>query len=123
MAGHAATGPRTVRRPDAPLSVLGVVALRLLQPNIAEMKRLYVRPEARGLGLGRLLAIAVIEHARQAGYEAICLDTLPQMTAAHELYRSLGFSERDAYYQNPHGALYLELSLSSSHPFEAAKHT
>jgi ribosomal protein S18 acetylase RimI-like enzyme len=96
---------------ERPPTVLGVVALRPLQPNVAEMKRLYVRPEGRGLGLGRRLATAVIDFAKQAGYESIRLDTLPQMLAAHEMYRSLGFRQTDAYYQNPHGAIYLELPL------------
>ncbi len=92
-------------------AVFGVVALRPLDANAAEMKRLFVRHEARGSGLGRLLAIAVIERAKQAGYRSIRLDTLPQMLAAQDLYRSLGFRETDAYYRNPHGAIYLELAL------------
>lgn len=92
-------------------AVLGVVALRPLQGNAAEMKRLFVRPEARGLGLGRRLAAAAIQTARKAGYNYVRLDTLPQMLEAHELYRSLGFRETGAYYQNPHGAIYLELPL------------
>lgn len=93
-------------------AVAGVVALRPLDAKVAEMKRLFVRPEARGSGLGRRLALAVIKEARQAGYHSIRLDTLPQMVAAQELYRSLGFHETEAYYQNPHGAIYLELALT-----------
>jgi ribosomal protein S18 acetylase RimI-like enzyme len=91
--------------------ILGVVALRPLEQGVAEMKRLYVRPEARGLGLGRALALNVIEAARSIGYQGIRLDTLPQMLEARELYKSLGFLETSAYYQNPHGAIYLELQL------------
>ncbi len=96
---------------ESDAGVVGVVALRPFAKHVAEMKRLYVRPEARGSGLGRQLAVAVIESAKQAGYRSIRLDTLPQMLAAQDLYRSLGFRETDAYYQNPHGAIYLELEL------------
>jgi ribosomal protein S18 acetylase RimI-like enzyme len=102
---------RTATGTDKPISVLGVVALRPLQPAVAEVKRLYVRPEARGLGLGRRLAVAVINFAKQAGYTSIRLDTLPEMIAAQEMYRSLGFRQTDAYSDNPHGAIYLEMTL------------
>lgn len=94
----------------------GVVALRPLQDGIAEMKRLFVQPQARGYGLGRLLVDAVIEKARQAGYAAIRLDSLPHMESAIALYRSLGFRDIEAYYENPVCPVYLELTLQPREP-------
>jgi ribosomal protein S18 acetylase RimI-like enzyme len=96
---------------DGP-AILGCVALRAQGPSIGEMKRLYVRSEARGLGLGRLLTLAAIERARAQGYGRLRLDTLPTMEAALHLYASLGFREIDAYTVNPiPGAKYMELTL------------
>jgi GNAT superfamily N-acetyltransferase len=90
----------------------GCVALRRIDDETCEMKRLYVRPEARRTGLGRAFAEAVIAHARAIGFDRMLLDTLPSMTEARDLYGSLGFRETDAYRHNPvEGTAYLELRL------------
>ena len=81
---------------------LGCVAVRQLpEPGICEMKRLYATPDARGMGIGRALAVAAIEAATQAGYHAMRLDSLPTMTEAQTLYRRLGFAVTPAYYNTP----------------------
>src|SRR5687767_418851 len=80
--------------------------------TIAEVKRLYVQPRARGEHWGRRLASLVIEEARRIGYRELKLDTLQRMTQARHLYESLGFVECAPYYHNPLGApVYMQLDL------------
>jgi putative acetyltransferase len=90
----------------------GCVALRPLQNQACEMKRLFLAPEFRGTGTGRALVIAVMNKARSIGYASIRLDTLPSMSKAIELYKELGFTPIEPYYENPvPGALFLECKL------------
>lgn len=94
------------------VSILGVAALRAIDGGDCEMKRLFVRPQGRGLGVGRLLATTLIDEACRAGYRRILLDTLPEMREAQSLYRSIGFSEIAPYCTNPiPGTLYMALDL------------
>jgi GNAT superfamily N-acetyltransferase len=99
-------------------ATLGCIALRPLTYDesplgaVAEVKRLYVRPAARAMGLGRRLVQAVIEGARALGYVELKLDTLDRMAEAHSLYAKLGFRACAPYYDNPlPGAVYMSRVL------------
>lgn len=97
-------------------ALAGCCALRPLDTsdytNAAEMKRLYVRPKFRGLGLGRQLSECILDAARQAGYSCVLLDTLDDMESARALYEDLGFEDIPPYYHNPiAGAHYLKVDI------------
>lgn len=98
---------------DASGAALGCVAMRPLdEPGICEMKRLYVAPAGRGQGLGKQLALAIIEAARAADHREMRLDTLSTMDEAQALYRALGFTEIAAYYDTPiAGTVFMSLKL------------
>lgn len=121
FAEELATLPGRYSRPQGRLllamvgdKVAGCAALRSLDAETGEMKRVYVRPAFRGLGLGRMLAESILHESRTAGYRRVRLDTLPSMVGARQLYRLLGFREIAPYGDNRvAGAVYLELELGS----------
>ena len=93
-------------------AIAGCVALRDLGGKICEMKRLYVRPDFRGRGLGRRCAEEIVRIAGEMGYTAMRLDTLPTLGEAMALYRSMGFVEIAPYAENPvEGVVFMELGL------------
>ncbi len=93
-------------------SWVGCVGMRELSQGTAEMKRLFVRPAARGKGVARRLAEEIMEIARCRGYRTMRLDTLASMEPAAKLYSSLGFAEIEPYYHNPNpGTRFLEAAL------------
>jgi GNAT superfamily N-acetyltransferase len=101
---------------------LGCICLQPLElPEACEVKRLYVRPAARGKGLGRALATSAIERASTLGYREMMLDTLPWMTSAIAIYRSLGFAPIAPYWNNlVPGIIYLGKTLCSGVGLDAA---
>jgi len=100
-------GRLLVARVDGPIAGCG--ALRPIGQGVAELKRMWVRPAFRGLGLGRSIAEVLLRAADDIGYEAVRLDTLAPMKEAQALYVTLGFREIPAYYDNPlPGVIYME---------------
>jgi ribosomal protein S18 acetylase RimI-like enzyme len=99
---------------------VGVVGLRRLDTYVCEMKRLYVKPKARGYRIGHQLVAALIATAKTLDYRKMRLDTIRhQMQSAVTLYRKFGFAEIPAYYHNPmEGVLYMELDLTEVGPVE-----
>ncbi len=94
---------------------VGCVAMRRLEEHVCEMKRLYVEPEFRGLKIGIGLIQETMLRARKIGYQSIQLDTLPSMSKAILLYKSLGFTDTDPYRHNPvPGARYMRLDLAKT---------
>jgi GNAT superfamily N-acetyltransferase len=91
----------------------GCVGLRKLEKNICEMKRLYVRPRYRAMGVGKVLAGSIIREAGVRGYKHMRLDTVPSMKEARRLYLSMGFKKIDPYCYNPiQGATFMEKKLA-----------
>jgi ribosomal protein S18 acetylase RimI-like enzyme len=76
-----------------------------------ELKRLYLAPETRGMGLSKPLMEVAISHARKLGYKEMLLDTLRNMTTARKIYEGYGFEEVDSYYENPNDAVFYRLKL------------
>jgi ribosomal protein S18 acetylase RimI-like enzyme len=96
-------------------TAVGCGGLRELADGVGEMKRLYIRPAERGVGLARRVALSLLGKAAALGYSAVRLDTLAEMTAARGLYGSLGFREIAAYYDNPlPQSVYMELRLADA---------
>lgn len=91
---------------------VGCAALRKLEGGVCEMKRLYVRPAYRGIGLGKVLSKRIIMEAGEIGYRKMRLDTLASMSEAILLYKSMGFKEIGPYRHNPaENAVFMEISL------------
>ena len=90
----------------------GSIGLRKLDHENCEMKRLYVRPEFRGLGLGSLLVRKLLDDAQEIGYRSMLLDTLPFLETAIKMYRSMGFYEIDCYNDSPlDTTIYMKIDL------------
>lgn len=112
--------PGKYARPDGELLIacaweaaVGCVAVRKLDDGVCEMKRLFVRPAAKGKGFGKKLAEEIIKTARELGYTLMRLDTLDTLSEAMRLYESLGFQRIGPYYENPlPGVVYWELDLT-----------
>ena len=92
-------------------TLIGTVALRTIDNNTAELKRMFVLPEYQGKGYGRLLLNYAIDYAKKQKYNKICLDTRKQFSVAQHLYRSSGFKETEKYNDNERAELYFELLL------------
>lgn len=96
-------------------AAVGCVGVRRWKGDIAELKRMYLQPQTRGLGLGKKLLEAALENARLLGYRSIRLDTLPNMTSAIAIYREFGFTNIPPYRDNPfEGTIYLEKTFKNA---------
>ncbi|MFC3809853.1 tRNA pseudouridine(38-40) synthase TruA [Lacihabitans lacunae] len=92
--------------------IIGVVGVKKLDGQTCEMKRLYLKPKYQGYGIGKALAVTIIEKAKDLGYKTMKLDTLIRLKSAVEIYKKLGFEETEAYNQNPESdIIYLEKTL------------
>ena len=92
--------------------IAGCIALRKMDDAVCEMKRLFVRSEFRGRGVGRMLILELLNLARQKGYKKMRLDTVPQLESAIVLYERIGFKDIEPYYYNPlPGARFMEITL------------
>ncbi len=92
--------------------IVGCVAVRPFEGNICEMKRLYVKPKAQGLKIGKLLTEAIIKKSKALGYQSIQLDTLEKLEVALKMYEKMGFKTMKPYYENPlEQVVYLTLNL------------
>jgi ribosomal protein S18 acetylase RimI-like enzyme len=91
--------------------IVGTAGVRSLEPGVAEIKRMWVRPSCQGLGIGRRLMARCIEHARALGFRVARLDTEQTMSAALHLYRSFGFREIPDYNGNPRAHIWMQLEL------------
>ncbi len=112
---YAPPAGRLILARDTAGGVAGGVGMWPLEPGVCEMKRLYMRPPWRGSGIGRRLAEAIVDAAREAGHARMRLDTLARLTQAVALYRSMGFVEIPPYYDSPLDAvLYMELDLTAA---------
>jgi ribosomal protein S18 acetylase RimI-like enzyme len=98
-------------------SIVACGALRELEPKVGEIKRLHVRADHRGPGFGTRLTTALLDRARQLGYDRVRVDTLPTMAAAIQFYQELGFKPIPSYWPHPApGALFFEYRMSKSPP-------
>jgi ribosomal protein S18 acetylase RimI-like enzyme len=119
LAYHAASCQSTADddlvSPNSQETIIGTVALRSFPTNnsipTCELKRLYLAPSSRGLGVSKLLMDVVIARAKELGYREMLLDTLSSMTAARRLYERYGFVQIESYYQSVENAVFYKLSL------------
>jgi putative acetyltransferase len=99
------------------VELFGCAAFRRIDSEVCEMKRVFVRPGGRGLGLGRRLVTTILESAKRVGYQKICLDVLPEFKAAYVLYVALGFKDHPPVTQNPvPGTHFLGMDLRALEP-------
>ena len=112
----------SLRLADDANGAAGIACLQQIRPGVGEIKRMYVRPEARGAGIGRALLAGVLQDARAASYQRVRLDSVRFMHAAHSLYRSAGFVERAPYEESEIPPefwsrwIFMELDLDSAAP-------